>query len=66
MQSKLGWSESALVEGAKDARLSPAIVGAFPRKEAALVEVGNFFSKHLCTLQSGIGMEHVSTCVLVF
>lgn len=36
--SKLGWTEAALVEGAKDARLSPAIVGAFPRKEAALVE----------------------------
>ena len=41
MQSKLGWTEAALVEGAKDAKLSPAIVGAFPRKEAALVEVEN-------------------------
>jgi hypothetical protein len=37
-----GWTEAALVEGAKDARLSPAIVGAFPRKEAALVEVGKY------------------------
>lgn len=35
---KLGWTEAALVEGAKDVKLSPAIVGAFPRKEAALVE----------------------------
>lgn len=43
VQSKLGWSEAALVEGAKDAKLSPAIVGAFPRKEAALVEVGRSF-----------------------
>ncbi|KAI5061006.1 hypothetical protein GOP47_0023511 [Adiantum capillus-veneris] len=35
---KLGWSESALVAGARDVGLSPAIVGVFPRKEAALVE----------------------------
>lgn len=39
MQPKLGWTEAALVEGAKDVKISPAIVGAFPRKEAALVEV---------------------------
>nr|XP_024366742.1 ubiquinone biosynthesis protein COQ9-A, mitochondrial-like isoform X2 [Physcomitrium patens] len=36
--SRLGWTESALVQGAKDAGLSPAIVGSFPRKDAALVE----------------------------
>lgn len=35
---KLGWSEAAMVAGAKDVGLSPAIVGVFPRKEAALVE----------------------------
>lgn len=35
---KLGWSEAAMVAGARDVGLSPAIVGAFPRKEAALVE----------------------------
>ncbi|XP_020104552.1 ubiquinone biosynthesis protein COQ9, mitochondrial-like [Ananas comosus] len=35
---KLGWSESAMIAGAKDAGVSPSIVGAFPRKEAALVE----------------------------
>ncbi|OAY66667.1 Ubiquinone biosynthesis protein COQ9, mitochondrial [Ananas comosus] len=34
----LGWSESAMIAGAKDAGVSPSIVGAFPRKEAALVE----------------------------
>ncbi|BBN14285.1 ubiquinone biosynthesis protein COQ9 [Marchantia polymorpha subsp. ruderalis] len=35
---KLGWTEAAMVAGAKDVGLSPAIVGAFQRKEAALVE----------------------------
>lgn len=35
---KLGWTEAALVAGARDAGLSPAIVGSFPRKDAALVE----------------------------
>ncbi|MCO5587205.1 hypothetical protein L7F22_041152 [Adiantum nelumboides] len=35
---KLGWSESAMVAGARDVGLSPAIVGVFPRKEAVLVE----------------------------
>lgn len=38
-QLKLGWSEAALIAGARDAGVSPAIVGSFPRKEAALVEV---------------------------
>ncbi|KAH1216385.1 Ubiquinone biosynthesis protein COQ9, mitochondrial [Glycine max] len=35
---KLGWTEAALVAGARDVGLSPSIVGSFPRKEAALVE----------------------------
>ncbi|GLJ07422.1 hypothetical protein SUGI_0066690 [Cryptomeria japonica] len=35
---KLGWTEAAMVAGAKDVGISPSIVGAFPRKEAALVE----------------------------
>ncbi|WOL11575.1 ubiquinone biosynthesis protein COQ9, mitochondrial [Canna indica] len=35
---RLGWDESAMVAGAKDVGVSPAIVGSFPRKEAALVE----------------------------
>ncbi|XP_030530683.1 ubiquinone biosynthesis protein COQ9-B, mitochondrial [Rhodamnia argentea] len=34
----LGWSEAALIAGAKDVGLSPSIVGSFPRKGAALVE----------------------------
>uniref|UniRef100_M8AZT6 Ubiquinone biosynthesis protein n=1 Tax=Aegilops tauschii TaxID=37682 RepID=M8AZT6_AEGTA len=35
---RMGWSESAMIAGARDVAMSPAIVGAFPRKEAALVE----------------------------
>jgi len=34
----LGWTEAAMVAGAREVGLSPSIVGAFPRKEAALVE----------------------------
>ncbi|KAG5101542.1 hypothetical protein JHK84_046511 [Glycine max] len=35
---KLGWTEAALVAGARDVGLSPSIVGSLPRKEATLVE----------------------------
>ncbi|GJX89921.1 ubiquinone biosynthesis protein COQ9, mitochondrial [Tanacetum coccineum] len=35
---KLGWSEAAMIAGARDVSLSPSIVGSIPRKEAALVE----------------------------
>ncbi|XP_058756655.1 uncharacterized protein LOC131629866 [Vicia villosa] len=35
---KLGWTEAALIAGAKDVGLSPSIVGSLSRKEAALVE----------------------------
>ncbi|KAK6236595.1 hypothetical protein SCA6_011932 [Theobroma cacao] len=34
---RLGWSEEAMVAGAKDVGVSPSIVGSFPRQEAALV-----------------------------
>nr|KJB65327.1 hypothetical protein B456_010G090300 [Gossypium raimondii] len=36
---RLGWSEEAMIAGAKEVGISPSIVGSFPRKEAALVEV---------------------------
>ncbi|KAK1377853.1 Ubiquinone biosynthesis protein [Heracleum sosnowskyi] len=35
---KLGWTEVAMVAGARDVDVSPSIVGGFPRKEAELVE----------------------------
>uniref|UniRef100_A0A0E0D1X1 Ubiquinone biosynthesis protein n=1 Tax=Oryza meridionalis TaxID=40149 RepID=A0A0E0D1X1_9ORYZ len=38
LHPRMGWSESAMIAGARDVGVSPAIVGAFPRKEAALVE----------------------------
>ncbi|GMP36987.1 hypothetical protein CsSME_00008898 [Camellia sinensis var. sinensis] len=34
----MGWTEAAMIAGAREAGVSPSIVGAFPRKEAALVE----------------------------
>ncbi|KAL9248780.1 Ubiquinone biosynthesis protein COQ9, mitochondrial-like protein [Drosera capensis] len=34
----LGWSEAAMMAGAREVGVSPSIVGAFPRKEAELVE----------------------------
>ncbi|KAL5980291.1 hypothetical protein ACLOJK_028199 [Asimina triloba] len=39
---KLGWSEVALISGARDVGLSPSIVGSFTRKEAVLVEACHF------------------------
>nr|XP_043624269.1 ubiquinone biosynthesis protein COQ9-B, mitochondrial [Erigeron canadensis] len=35
---KLGWSEAALIAGARDVGVSPSIVGSIPRKQAVLVE----------------------------
>ncbi|KAK7363319.1 hypothetical protein VNO77_05458 [Canavalia gladiata] len=35
---KLGWTEAALIAGARDVGLSPSIVGSLSRKEAALIE----------------------------
>ncbi|KZV15106.1 hypothetical protein F511_37009 [Dorcoceras hygrometricum] len=34
----LGWTEAAMIAGARDVGVSPSIVGSFPRKEASLVE----------------------------
>ncbi|XP_024980554.1 ubiquinone biosynthesis protein COQ9, mitochondrial [Cynara cardunculus var. scolymus] len=35
---RLGWTEPAMIAGARDVGVSPSIVGAIPRKEGALVE----------------------------
>ncbi|KAL6585704.1 hypothetical protein OROMI_002348 [Orobanche minor] len=37
-QIRLGWSDGAMIAGAREVGVSPSIVGSFPRKEAALVE----------------------------
>lgn len=34
----MGWTEAAMIAGAREADVSPSIVGSLPRKEAALVE----------------------------
>ena len=39
LQIRLGWTEAAMIAGAREVGVSPSIVGSFPRKEAALVEV---------------------------
>ncbi|XP_044464191.1 ubiquinone biosynthesis protein COQ9, mitochondrial [Mangifera indica] len=36
--ARLGWTEGAMIAGAREIGVSPAIVGSFPRKEASLVE----------------------------
>jgi hypothetical protein len=50
----MGWSESAMVTGARDVGVSPAIVGAFPRKEAALVEVSLLLNRMICVVSFSI------------
>lgn len=35
---RLGWTEEAMIAGARDVCISPSIIGSFHRKEAALVE----------------------------
>ncbi|KAH6828548.1 ubiquinone biosynthesis COQ9-like protein [Perilla frutescens var. hirtella] len=35
---KLGWTDAAMIAGAREVGVSPSVVGSFPRKEAALVE----------------------------
>lgn len=35
---RLGWTDAAMIAGAREVGVSPSIVGSFPRKEAALVE----------------------------
>ncbi|XP_073145775.1 uncharacterized protein [Henckelia pumila] len=35
---RLGWTDAAMIAGARDVGVSPSIVGSFPRKEASLVE----------------------------
>ncbi|XP_062147577.1 uncharacterized protein LOC133856541 [Alnus glutinosa] len=35
---RLGWTEAAMIAGAREVGVSPSIIGSIPRKEAALVE----------------------------
>ncbi|KAI3880672.1 hypothetical protein MKX03_008083 [Papaver bracteatum] len=56
---KLGWSEAAIITGAKEAGVSPSIVGSFPRKEAALVEffMDDCLHKLIDRIESGEALD---------
>ncbi|KAL4589397.1 hypothetical protein LXL04_002304 [Taraxacum kok-saghyz] len=52
---RLGWTEAAMIAGARDAGVSPSIVGSIPQKEAALVEyfMDECLQKLIDTIDSG-------------
>lgn len=54
-QIRLGWTDAAMIAGAREVGVSPSVVGSFPRKEAALVEV-YFWSLHPVAL-SVLGLK---------
>ncbi|EEF46249.1 ubiquinone biosynthesis protein COQ9-B, mitochondrial [Ricinus communis] len=58
---RFGWSEEAMIAGARDAGVSPAIVGSFPRKEAALVEffMDDCFQKLINRVDSGEELQNL-------
>lgn len=64
-QLKLGWTEAALVAGARDVGLSPSIVGSFPRKEAALVEV-HFLLFHISIIFTVLSVNSFFLQVIVW
>lgn len=49
LQVRLGWTEAAMIAGARTVGVSPSIIGSFPRKEAALVEVNKYFIRGFAT-----------------
>ncbi|XVF88919.1 hypothetical protein PTKIN_Ptkin19aG0089600 [Pterospermum kingtungense] len=58
---RLGWSEEAMIAGAKEVGVSPSIVGSFPRKEAALVEffMDDCLQKLIDRIESGEELQHL-------
>ncbi|KAF7836822.1 ubiquinone biosynthesis protein COQ9, mitochondrial [Senna tora] len=64
---KLGWTEAALIAGAREVGLSPSIVGSFPRKEAALVEffMDDCLQKLIDRIDSDEGLKNLtpSDCI---
>lgn len=59
LQMKLGWTEAAMIAGAKDIDMSPSIVGSFARKEAELVEVNTLLLHSLSVFLISFILEHV-------
>ncbi|MBA0827444.1 hypothetical protein Goarm_012226, partial [Gossypium armourianum] len=55
---KFGWSEEAMIAGAKEIGVSPSIVGYFPRKAAALVH----FLYRAASTRIELLVSHVSHC----
>ncbi|KAJ8621303.1 hypothetical protein MRB53_029832 [Persea americana] len=58
---KLGWSEGALISGARDVGVSPSIVGTFSRKEAALVEyfMDDCLQRLIDIIDSGVDLSNL-------
>ncbi|KAJ4977120.1 hypothetical protein NE237_002226 [Protea cynaroides] len=63
----LGWTEAAMITGAREVGVSPAIVGSFPRKEAVLVEffMDECLQRLIDIIDSGEDMRNLipSECV---
>ncbi|KAE9609935.1 hypothetical protein Lal_00006132 [Lupinus albus] len=64
---KLGWTEAALIAGARDVGLSPSIIGSLSRKEATLVEffMDNCFQKLVDRIDSDESLKNLtpSDCI---
>ncbi|OMO67142.1 Ubiquinone biosynthesis protein COQ9 [Corchorus capsularis] len=58
---RVGWSEEAMIAGAKEVGVSPSIVGSFPRKEAALVEffMDDCLQKLIDRIDSGEDLQNL-------
>ncbi|XP_020574320.1 ubiquinone biosynthesis protein COQ9, mitochondrial [Phalaenopsis equestris] len=56
---RVGWSDSAMIYGARDVCVSPSIVGSFPRREAALVEffMDDCLQKLIDRIDSGVDLN---------
>ncbi|KAI3945534.1 hypothetical protein MKW98_018351 [Papaver atlanticum] len=56
---RLGWSEAAIITGAKEAGVSPSILGSFPRKEAAVFEffMDDCLHKLIDRIESGEALD---------
>ncbi|KAM3693758.1 hypothetical protein ACB094_07G008400 [Castanea mollissima] len=68
---RLGWTEAAMIAGARAVGVSPSIIGSFPRKEAALVEffMDDCLQRLIDRIDSGeelkstIPSDHISTLI---
>ncbi|XWS26569.1 hypothetical protein CRYUN_Cryun26dG0041900 [Craigia yunnanensis] len=58
---RLGWSEEAMIAGAKEVGVSPSIVGSFLRKEAALVEffMDDCLQRLIDRIDAGEELQHL-------